>query len=451
VHVRTSTTGGGDVKLRLSVLAFKGATCKGALKAGARRLSLPAVRTSKGKAAWKWEAASGAPRGRWKFTVTCKRGAKKTVKTVKHRVLPGRQGDGGLVFPGTLVVAVGHAVHPQIGTVQNTDGSKGAAVENPGEPGYCTWGAWNLAPWLGTSVYGPKGQNDARYWAANANRNGLPIGKTPVVGAVFVKTSGTFGHVGVVTSVGDRTTFATLEMNGGSVWTDWGKGQTNEFKQYVNHQRSTGSDMWFIYKPGTQPGAWNGHIVQWAGDTKQQKTAWLVGADGKRRWIPTSAIYNCLKGRSVPGPDILPAVILGQYPDLTGVWTSCSDKGIGASAGPPPSEKPTPTPAPPLAPTPPPAPAQTFAETVGGVAHTWTNYTNAGGTEGPTIAAYTTVHIACKLAGFRVADGNTWWYRIASSPWNGAYYVSADAFYNNGSTSGSLSGTPFVDNAVANC
>lgn len=90
-------------------------------------------------------------------------------------------------------------------------------------------------------------------------------------------------------------------------------------------------------------------------------------------------------------------------------------------------------------------------ETAGGVAHTWTNYTNAGGTQGPSIAANQTVQIACKLTGFRVADGNTWWYKIASSPWNGQYYVSADAFYNNGATSGSLIGTPFVDPAVANC
>ena len=56
-----------------------------------------------------------------------------------------------------------------------------------------------------------------------------------------------------------------------------------------------------------------------------------------------------------------------------------------------------------------------------------------------------------KVQGFAVADGDTWWYRIASSPWNGAYYASADAFYNNGRTSGSLHGTPFVDNAVPNC
>ena len=30
-------------------------------------------------------------------------------------------------------------------------------------------------------------------------------------------------------------------------------------------------------------------------------------------------------------------------------------------------------------------------------------------------------------------------------------YASADAFYNNGHTSGSLTGTPFVDNNVPNC
>lgn len=98
-----------------------------------------------------------------------------------------------------------------------------------------------------------------------------------------------------------------------------------------------------------------------------------------------------------------------------------------------------------------PPPPETRPETVGGNANTWTNYTNAGGTQGPTIPNGTTVAISCKVTGFKVADGNTWWYRIASSPWNNAYYVSADAFYNNGATSGSLHGTPFVDPAVPNC
>lgn len=100
---------------------------------------------------------------------------------------------------------------------------------------------------------------------------------------------------------------------------------------------------------------------------------------------------------------------------------------------------------------PPPPPPSTYLETTGSVAHTWTNYTNAGGTEGPSIASNAGVQITCALTGFQVADGNTWWYQIASSPWNNAYYVSADAFYNNGSTSGSLQGTPFVDPAVPVC
>ena len=107
----------------------------------------------------------------------------------------------------------------------------------------------------------------------------------------------------------------------------------------------------------------------------------------------------------------------------------------------------TPTPQP----TPQPQPATTYSETPGGNTNTWTNYSNAGGAQGPTIPSNQTVQIACKVPGFKVADGNTWWYRIASSPWNSAYYASADAFYNNGATSGSLHGTPFVDGNVRDC
>ncbi|MDQ1686057.1 MAG: hypothetical protein QOC82_2794 [Frankiaceae bacterium] len=99
---------------------------------------------------------------------------------------------------------------------------------------------------------------------------------------------------------------------------------------------------------------------------------------------------------------------------------------------------------------PPPAPS-TSTETTGGATNTWTNYTNAGGKQGPTIPAYQSVQITCRAQGFTVADGNTWWYEIASSPWNNGYWASADAFYNNGATSGSLAGTPFYDGSVPVC
>jgi serine/threonine protein kinase len=101
--------------------------------------------------------------------------------------------------------------------------------------------------------------------------------------------------------------------------------------------------------------------------------------------------------------------------------------------------------------TPPPVQPVVTPETTGGLTHTWTSYADAGGTKGPSISAYTTVEVSCRVQGFKVADGNTWWYLIASSPWNSAYYASADAFYNNGQTSGSLQGTPFVDLSVPLC
>ncbi len=119
--------------------------------------------------------------------------------------------------------------------------------------------------------------------------------------------------------------------------------------------------------------------------------------------------------------------------------------------GPTPAPSPTPAPTPTPTPGPSPAPAPTYVETSGGVVHTWTNYSDAGGTQGPSIPSNATVAIQCKVPGFRVEDGNTWWYRIEASPWNGSYYASADAFYNNGATSGSLKGTPFVDPSVPNC
>jgi uncharacterized membrane protein YgcG len=127
-----------------------------------------------------------------------------------------------------------------------------------------------------------------------------------------------------------------------------------------------------------------------------------------------------------------------------------SSGGGGGSGSSTPATTPATAPATSPPPTAPPA-ATTYSETVGGVSHTWANYSNAGGTEGPSIASNQTVQITCKVTGFAVADGNTWWYKIVSSPWNGAYYVSADAFYNDEATSGSLHGTPFVDPSVPNC
>jgi hypothetical protein len=105
----------------------------------------------------------------------------------------------------------------------------------------------------------------------------------------------------------------------------------------------------------------------------------------------------------------------------------------------------------PATPSAPPKGVRTYAETPGGTVHTWADYATAEGAAGPLIPAHATVQIACKVGGFKVQDGDTWWYRIESAPWYGEYYGSADAFYNNGRRSGPLHGTPFVDKRVPDC
>lgn len=471
LSINVVPAGGTTLALRATDLTGAKAECTVRAAAGGESLALPAATTSsKGQATWQWLVLPGAPSGSWKFTTTCRRGPSTGHDALRAIVvLPSGLTKTSLAAADSIVVVHGRAAQAPRRQVHRV-GGRGAAARNPGDPGYCTWGAWNLAPWLGTAVNRRNGRNgDARNWYDNAREAGLPTGTTPIVGAVFVHRAGTFGHVGIVTGGIISNSFATREMNGGKL-VNANLGITTEFNQYADHRQyyGPGTDMFFIYPPGTQttPPAttpptpsgpdlrpYIGHIVQWDADRSAQRTAWLVGADLKRRWIPDASTYNCLKSQGVPGPDVLPATVLDLLTDQDGTGgkplehATCVSSPAAVTPAPPAPTQPTPSqPAPSQ-----PAPTPTFAETAGGVANTWTNYGNAGGDHGPSIPSNATVAIACKVTGFRVADGNTWWYRIASAPWNNAYYVSADAFYNNGQTSGSLHGTPPVDGNIPDC
>jgi hypothetical protein len=83
------------------------------------------------------------------------------------------------------------------------------------------------------------------------------------------------------------------------------------------------------------------------------------------------------------------------------------------------------------------------------VVNTFANYHNASG-QGPSIAAGQWVQVACKVYDPTIASVNPdgYWYRIASSPWNSAYYAPANTFMN-----GDPYGGPYTHNtdfAVAN-
>ena len=95
-------------------------------------------------------------------------------------------------------------------------------------------------------------------------------------------------------------------------------------------------------------------------------------------------------------------------------------------------------------------PVSTWTETTGTPAHTWADpvqLTGAGTPLGPRQS----VQVLCRVKGYIVQDGDPWWYRLASRPWNGRYYATSDAFYNNGATSGSVDTGVVVDDQVPVC
>jgi hypothetical protein len=101
---------------------------------------------------------------------------------------------------------------------------------------------------------------------------------------------------------------------------------------------------------------------------------------------------------------------------------------------------------------PPPATQQTWSEqeTPNHPVNTFTNYHNASGM-GPAIASGQWVQVSCKVYDPTIASVNPdgYWYRIASSPWNNAYYSPANTFMN-----GDPYGGPYTHNtdfAVPNC
>jgi len=90
-------------------------------------------------------------------------------------------------------------------------------------------------------------------------------------------------------------------------------------------------------------------------------------------------------------------------------------------------------------------------EITGGDTNTWSDYLSGGGSAGPRIPKGAAVLVSCRTIGLKLANGNAWWYQIASPDWNNRFYASADAFYNNGQSTGPLADTPFVDEKVPIC
>jgi hypothetical protein len=94
----------------------------------------------------------------------------------------------------------------------------------------------------------------------------------------------------------------------------------------------------------------------------------------------------------------------------------------------------------------------TRPEITGGAAHVWSDYTIAGGQSATALRPLQVVRISCRVKGFVVPDHNPWWYLLASSPYDKAYFATADAFYNHPRLArGSFKHSAFVDPSVPIC
>lgn len=84
--------------------------------------------------------------------------------------------------------------------------------------GWCTWYAWQWRKdTLGDAM--PSNMGNASSWARSAAAAGYTVSRTPVYGAVFQTTGGSYyGHVGVVTAVNGDGSITISDMNGIAGW-----------------------------------------------------------------------------------------------------------------------------------------------------------------------------------------------------------------------------------------
>lgn len=116
----------------------------------------------------------------------------------------------------------------------------------------------------------------------------------------------------------------------------------------------------------------------------------------------------------------------------------------------------TPTPLPTATATPQAVPSTTTYQEGAGPngSPTFTDYTSAGGTQGPRIDANGTVEVSCRIEGWKsptAPSGDNWWYRVESNPWNDAFYAYADNFYNVWPPTGPINNGVLVDTKVPLC
>jgi CHAP domain len=315
--------------------------------------------------------ARDAWQGGWKLTVGCVAPRQHASKRTSAAVLVASFARArGTLTLGQPDIEALQAPAP----VRSGKTGLGGTPPNPGFPnGQCTYYAYEQRPdiyWTSVDNGAPRYGWDADKWSGYAAQYGhFAEGSTPQAGAIMVQPASSHssvGHVAYVTQVTDGSYWVTQEMN-----TD-GRGVPGKVFTVYDDNLGGGYDYY-------------------------------VGSQIHRHVLPgTVFIYTGAAPGSTPPPTPTTPTPT-PTPTVTQPGTTVTQPGTTVTQ----PGTTTTTSSPP-----------TWNETPGGVTHTWTNYANAGGSQGPSIPTSQTVQVYCRVQGFTVAEGTTG--GIASPPRRGA-------------------------------
>ncbi|MFL5628501.1 MAG: CHAP domain-containing protein, partial [Ktedonobacteraceae bacterium] len=168
--------------------------------------------------------------------------------------------------------------------------------------------------------------DNANRWAIQANSHGTNVNQTPAVGSIAQWNSG-IGHVAYVESYDSGG--ITITMDDYYTSQPWPNGYTARVHIATDSPAWPDNFIHFKDQSNSPVSAYAGKIVQWDGDTKTQKTSWLVSPDLKRYWIPDSSTYNCLRSQGYPDAGAISSTLLDQLPDQSGKWATCGAQSLG--------------------------------------------------------------------------------------------------------------------------
>lgn len=220
----------------------------------------------------------------------------------------------------------------------------------PGYTGANASGTWAWKYYGGSEAATPTGYHNCTLYAAwRLAQNGLPdpgrswgnaiewagsIGggdHRPAVGAIAwwgASRGGGRGHVAYVEQVnGSQILVRADNYSPTSGTTTAGWIDASSVDQFL-HPRDLAPPA-----PESPVVQFAGQIVTWNGDSKTQKTSWLVMPDLTRVWVPDTSTFNGLKTLGAPGPVALDSNALGQLRDRTGERAYLDQLGVGWIVG----------------------------------------------------------------------------------------------------------------------